>query len=93
MLISLQANLQILQKKVYVSSVIFNDQPIEPVNDYPMAKRVSPQATMEEAEADNKEEALHSRTLCSPLRDAAMPTSPARSEKITKNPVARFPMG
>ena len=60
---------------------------------YPMAKSVRPQAMIEEAEADNKVEALHSRTLCSPVSDAAMPTSPAMRENIMKNPVARFPIG
>lgn len=58
-----------------------------------MANSVRPQAIRDEAEADNRVGALHSRTLCSPVSDAAMPTNPATSEKITKNPVDRFPMG
>lgn len=58
-----------------------------------MARRVRDQAVIEEAAADSKLDVLPRLKSWRPESELATPTSPAMSEKITKNPVARFPIG
>lgn len=58
-----------------------------------MASRVSAKVKREEAAAACKLGTFHWETLWIPVTEVAIPTTPARREKMTKKPVARFPTG
>lgn len=58
-----------------------------------MASIVRVQLRREEAAAAPKLGASHRRTLLTPVTEVATPTTPAMREKITKRPVAMFPIG
>ncbi len=60
---------------------------------YPMASRVSVHAMNPEEAAAGKLSWLHARTWWNPASAAAAPTTPAITAKMTKNPVAAFPIG
>lgn len=58
-----------------------------------MARRVSVQAITAADAAAGKLSEFHDRMWLTPAIAEAAPTTPAISAKITKNPVAPFPMG
>lgn len=58
-----------------------------------MARRVRLQAMTEDAAAENMPAGFPLLTSCKPASEEATPTMPAMSAKMTKNPVARFPIG
>lgn len=60
---------------------------------YPMESIVSAQLRKDETAAAFKLETLLCRTLVRPVREVAIPTTPAMREKMTKKPVAVFPKG
>lgn len=60
---------------------------------YPIASKVSNQEIREEAAAACRLGAFHCKTLMTPVMEVVNPTTPATREKITTNPVAKFPNG
>jgi hypothetical protein len=58
-----------------------------------MASRVSVQAMKPAEAAAGRLSALQARTWWKPASAEAAPTTPAMTAKMTKNPVAAFPMG
>lgn len=60
---------------------------------YPIASIVTAQVAREETDAVCMFDAFHFVTLVIPVADVAIPTTPAIKAKITKNPVAMFPIG
>lgn len=58
-----------------------------------MARTVRAQVMIEEAAADKMLAGLACITSCNPVSEVITPTTPANSENITKNPVARLPIG
>ncbi|KAK9288283.1 hypothetical protein L1049_016734 [Liquidambar formosana] len=58
-----------------------------------MASKVSDQVVRDEAAAAFKLERFHWITLWIPVSEVVKPTTPARSEKMMKTPVAMFPIG
>jgi hypothetical protein len=59
----------------------------------PMARRVRVQVTSEAAAADIMLAGNPWPTSCRPVSEVEMPTTPVMSAKMTKNPVARLPIG
>lgn len=60
---------------------------------YPIASAVRVQAMAPTEAAEGKLSAVHVRIWLTPTIADAAPTTPASKAKVTKNPVAAFPIG